>query len=173
MAVDFDPLPVPRFDKSLLSYLDRSFQNVRKAISDLNRRATISPQFFSWSLTNGPSWPMVDVVANNNLLTAQYPLRMIVQVSGSTGFSGGPVPYGVNYQIRDEAGTPISPNSQFFANGIRITTNGEIRPMAMQAYKDYNVNQVCGFRFAYQVDALGGANVYHDLSAVVSFWPRG
>jgi len=171
MPVSFEPVATPRFDQSLLAYLGRNFEKLQKAIASLSNRSIIPPQVFLFGVANGVANVFTVLQANNAILTAPFPLKMVVQITGDTGFSAQNA--GVDYQIQDQAGVPISPNTAFILNGIRISSNAEIRTFAMQAHKDYDINQVCGFRFAYKVDAVAGMNVYNDSIAVVSFWPRG
>jgi hypothetical protein len=170
MPVKFDPLPIPKFDASLLSYLSRSFERIRDAINGVGQRLTIEPFTYKTSLANGTATTYTVFYTQSNILTAKFPITMIVDVVGMAGFAG--VAGDSRWWVREQNGNDItlSNTPTFVPDGMLLTINVEKRSFNIKGVKNYNPGEVVGFQLAYLLSGAG--NVYADLSVEVKITAR-
>jgi hypothetical protein len=91
---------------------------------------------------------------HNNILTAPFPLTMIVEASGDMGANGGPNV--VQLRLTDEAGTSIALHTGFIEPGslhIGNLSGSEGKNFSFAGKKDYAAGATCGYRFMYKVNA--------------------
>lgn len=128
------------------------------------------PQFFTGSVSGGTqTGTFAAIITQNSVLTAPYPLTMIVEVFGDCGANAAT--NAVHLEVSDEAGTSIVSGSIITSGAIELRNKAatESKGFAVMGKKDYTAGQTCGFRFRYRVDT---SNIHIGAHAKVTFWPK-
>lgn len=128
------------------------------------------PQFFTGGISAGTATGLTAFVTNNNILTAPYPLTMVVEVIGDIGANGAPNT--VQITITDESGNSIVPNGLALVTQqatIKNTGTDDRGMWSLYGTKDYAAGATCGFRILYAVTT---SNIYIGAIIKVTFHPK-
>lgn len=110
-----------------------------------------------------------DMIAQNNIGTAPFPLTMIVRAAGDLGSNGASNTPRI--RITDQAGSALAFGGSL--NGseliIRNYNTVEGKSWSMIAGRDYTAGQTMGFRVQYLVDT---SNIFIGVMATVEFVPK-
>lgn len=128
------------------------------------------PQFFTGTVSNGTATTQTAFVTQNSILTAPFPLTMVVMAQGDLGANGALNT--VSLSVRDEAGNNISTSPGAIAAGVTQFRNYNTvdgKGYSLIGHKVYAAGATCGFRLYYNVDT---SNIYIAAGVVVMFIPR-
>jgi len=91
MPVKFDPLPLPKFDISLLNYLNQSFERIRQAFRSVNAELNVSPDaeqvLTAQAQAAANAWG--DLATIGPIVTVKTGARAIVMLSAQQLPAGG------------------------------------------------------------------------------------
>jgi len=155
MPANFDPLPIPRFDQSLLSYLDRSFQRIRQALAYVEANLAVAPkiaEITTHEFTNSAVY--VDLATTGPSVTIRT--RTSVACIMSAQITGGGVATNCNIGIAVSGATTIGAGaapSTFFMNDANALGNWQLGSMCLFTTLNPGENT---FKLMY---ATGGANI--------------
>lgn len=108
-------------------------------------------------------------VASSSITTAPCPLRMVVQVQGSWGFSySGKSAYIYISEIASPYNS-INVDGDTWGQHIRLTAGAEITALSMMGVKDFAKGDTIGFRVRYAVDS--GTNCFIGAGVLATFYP--
>jgi len=130
------------------------------------------PQVYVGQISNGTATGLTAFLTQNNILTAPYPLTMVVHVVGDAASNGAANT--VVTTIADEVGNVIVPPGGLIGTSQQATFKNfnidERKMWSLTATKTYTTGATCGFRVLY---AVTGSNIYLGVQAVVTFHPIG
>lgn len=151
------------------SVLNAAITDLRTFVYTLAGIHVVPPKFYTATLSSGTqTGTFAAFLTQNSILTAPYPLTMVVTVTGDMGANGGANT--AHLQMQDEGGTPITHNGVFGADYVQIanTVASDNKAVCLMGHKVYAAGATCGFRVGYRVDT---SNIFIGAYATVNFYP--